>query len=132
MRSLRIGSRPFQSASARHRRCSMSREAGEAVLAPAVGPRAGMVVRQVLPRRAVRAVVLAHGPPLALAEVRAPVVPVARLAQPVLEAAEALDPLALDAHSRSRRRRSRRLRSRLSSSAYAHAVGLVPSAILRG
>ncbi len=75
------------------------REAGEAVLAPAVGPRASLVVRQVLPRRAVLAVVLPHSPPLPLREVRAPVVPVARLAQPVLEAAEALDPLALDAHA---------------------------------
>ena len=91
------------------------REPGEAVLAPAVGPRAGVVVRQVLPRRAVLAVVLPHRPPLPLREVRAPVVPVARLAQAVLEASEALDPLTLDAHSRSRRRRSRRLRSLMSS-----------------
>src|SRR5262249_16706789 len=50
-------------------------EAGQAVLAPAVGARARMVVREVLPCRAARAVVLAHGSPLPLAHVRAPQVP---------------------------------------------------------
>ncbi len=72
-------------------------EAGEPVLAPPVRPRAGMVVREVLPRGAVGAVVLAHRPPLALADVGAPQIPVARLPQTVLEPAEALDPPALRA-----------------------------------
>ena len=73
-------------------------EAGEPVLAPAVRARPRVVVRQVLPRGAARAVVLAHRAPLALADVRAPEVPVARLAQAVLEPAEALHAFALDAH----------------------------------
>ena len=74
------------------------REAGQAVLAPAVGARAGVVVGQVVPGGAARAVVLADGPPLALAQVRPPEVPVAGLAQPVLELPERLDALALGAH----------------------------------
>ena len=73
-------------------------EAGQAVLAPAVGPRAGVVVREVVPRLAVGAVVLADRAPLPLAQVRAPQVPVAGLQQAVLELAERLDPLALLAH----------------------------------
>ena len=73
-------------------------EAGQAVLPPPVRPRAGMIVRQVLPRGASGAVVLAHRPPLAFREVRAPVVPVAGLPQPVLQPAEALDPFAFHAH----------------------------------
>ena len=77
------------------------REAGEPVLAPAVGARAGMIVRQVLPRGAVRAVVLADRAPLPLAEIRAPVVPVAGLAQAVLEPAEALDAFAFHARHHS-------------------------------
>src|SRR5262249_17373220 len=59
------------------------REPGEAVLAPAVRARAGVVVRQVLPGRPALAVVLADGTPLALAQVGAPVVPVAGRAQAV-------------------------------------------------
>ena len=50
-------------------------DAGDAVFAPAVGARARVVVREILPRRAVRAVILAHGSPLALAEVRSPALP---------------------------------------------------------
>ena len=76
-------------------------EPGEPVLAPPVCARAGVVVREILPRRPVRAVVLAHGAPLPLAHIRAPEVPVARLAQPVLELPEALDPRALRARHRS-------------------------------
>ena len=50
-------------------------DAREPVLAPAVGARAGVVVREVAPRVAVGAVVLAHRAPGALAEVRPPVPP---------------------------------------------------------
>ena len=51
-----------------------------------------MVVGEVGPRLAVGAVVLADRAPLALAQVRTPQVPVAGLAQPVLELAEARRP----------------------------------------
>ena len=50
-------------------------DAGDAVLAPAVGAGAGVVVREVVPGIAVRAVVLAHRAPLPLAEIRAPEAP---------------------------------------------------------
>src|SRR5262249_12548776 len=43
--------------------------------APAVGARSRLVVREVVPRGAVRAVVLANGAPLAFAEVRTPLAP---------------------------------------------------------
>src|SRR5262249_17399391 len=48
----------------------------ESVLTPAVGAAAGVVVRKVVPRRARRGVVLAHGAPLPLGEVRTPALPV--------------------------------------------------------
>ena len=67
-------------------------EAGHPVLAPAVGPRAGVVVGEVRPRITVGAVVLAHRAPLALADVGAPLVPLAGLAEAVLHLAELLDP----------------------------------------
>ena len=79
------------------------REAGQTVLAPAIGARAGVVVRQVVPGGAAGAVVLAHGAPLPLAQVGAPQVPVTRLPQTVLEPAEGLDPVALGAHGDGRR-----------------------------
>ena len=47
----------------------------DAVLAPAVGARPRLVVREVAPRVPAGAVVLAHRPPLALAQVRAPGLP---------------------------------------------------------
>src|SRR5205823_5368846 len=50
-------------------------DAGQPVLAPAVGARAGVVVREVLPGGAASAVVLAHGAPGPLADVRAPPAP---------------------------------------------------------
>ena len=50
-------------------------DAREAVLVPAVGARTGVVVREVAPRVAVGAVVLAHGSPAALAQVRPPAPP---------------------------------------------------------
>src|SRR5687767_10479295 len=51
-------------------------EPADAVLTPAVRAAAGVVVREVIPRRAVRAVVLAHGSPLPLAQVGPPSAPV--------------------------------------------------------
>ena len=63
-------------------------EAGDAVLAPAVGPRAGVVVGKAVPGIAVRAVVLPDGAPLALAEIRSPFPPgdavLSRLAEALL------------------------------------------------
>src|SRR5262249_7189068 len=50
-------------------------DAGDAVLAPAVGAAAGVVMGEVPPGVAVGAVVLAHGAPLPLAQVRAPFLP---------------------------------------------------------
>ena len=52
-------------------------DAGDAVLAPAIGLAAGQVVRQVVPGVAVGAVVLADGGPGALADVRPPAAPAA-------------------------------------------------------
>ena len=74
-------------------------EAGKSVLAPAVRARPGVVVWQVLPGRTARAVVLADGAPLPFTDVRAPQVPVARLAKPVLETTEGRDALALGVQS---------------------------------
>src|SRR5581483_6075366 len=51
---------------------------GDPVLVPAIGARARVVVRQVLPRGAVRAVVFAHRAPGAVADVWAPPAPVLR------------------------------------------------------
>src|SRR5207302_7164799 len=48
---------------------------GQPVLSPAVGARAGMVVWEIVPRRAVVTVILAHRPPLPLAEVGPPLLP---------------------------------------------------------
>src|SRR5262249_46142996 len=50
-------------------------DAGQAVLPPAVGPAARVVVREVRPGAAVRAVVLAHRAPLPFAQVRPPAAP---------------------------------------------------------
>jgi hypothetical protein len=50
-------------------------DAGEAVLAPAIRARAGLVVAEVVPGVSVLAVVFAHGPPLPLAQVGAPLLP---------------------------------------------------------
>ncbi len=52
-------------------------EAGQAVLAPAEGPAPGVVVRERIPGRAVRAVVLADGPPRPLRHVGPPAAPAA-------------------------------------------------------
>src|SRR3954464_12771123 len=47
----------------------------EAVLAPSIRARTRLVVREVTPRVPAAAVVLAHRPPLALAEIRPPLLP---------------------------------------------------------
>ena len=73
-------------------------EAGQPVLAPPVGPGPGVIVREVVPRRAVDAVVLANGPPLALRQVRAPQVPVAGLPEALLQRPETLNALSLRVH----------------------------------
>ena len=50
-------------------------KSGQPVLAPAIGPGPGLVVRQVIPRLAVGAVILADRAPLPLTDVGAPPVP---------------------------------------------------------
>ena len=72
-------------------------DAGHAVLAPAVGAGPGMVVREVVPRRPVGAVVLPDCAPRAFGEVGTPVVPGGRLPQPVLGVAEGIHSLAFGA-----------------------------------
>ena len=74
-RSFRIGSLPVPE---RQRETQPLLEVGEArepVLAPVVRARSRLVVGEVLPRVAVRAVVLADGAPLPLAEIRPPLPP---------------------------------------------------------
>src|SRR5262249_45113041 len=78
-------------------------EAGQAVLAPAVGARARMVVREVLPRRAARAVVLSQRAELPLGDVRSRQLSAAGRIQAVIEPAEGLDPLPFRDHRRDRR-----------------------------
>src|ERR1035438_6029581 len=51
-------------------------DAEQPVLAPTIGAAAGMVVREVIPDRAVRRIILPHGGPLALGEIRAPAFPI--------------------------------------------------------
>ena len=50
-------------------------EAGQAILTPAVGARAGLVMGEIIPGVTAFAVILAHGSPLALAEVGPPLFP---------------------------------------------------------
>ena len=54
-------------------------DAGQTILVPSVGPRAGMIVREVVPRVAIGAIVLADRAPCALGNKRSPPVPVALL-----------------------------------------------------
>ena len=51
------------------------RESRDAVLAPAIGAAARVIVREVFPGGAARAVILADGAPLAFAQIRTPVLP---------------------------------------------------------
>ena len=74
-------------------------KAGQAVLAPSIRARAGVIVREIVPRLPVSAVILTHGTPLAFADIRSPQIPVTSLAQAVLEPAEAVDALPLVAHA---------------------------------
>ena len=76
-------------------------EPGQAVLPPPVGPGPRVIVRQVVPRVAVGAVVLPDRAPLPLADVRPPPVPVPGLQQPVLQPAEPGDPLTFRTHHHS-------------------------------
>src|SRR5262249_43169642 len=69
-------------------------DARQSILAPAVGPGASLVVAEVVPGVPVVAVLLAHGAPLALAEVGTPLLPV-HPARPVL-----LEPGLLRVHPR--------------------------------
>ena len=64
------------------------REAGQAVLPPAVGTRPGVVVGKIVPGLAVGAVVLTNGAPLALAHVRPPPIPIARRPEAIFQMAE--------------------------------------------
>ena len=73
-------------------------EPGQAILAPPVSARPGVIMRQVIPRLAIRAVVLAHRPPLSLADIRPPPVPLPGLAQPVLHPPEPSHPIPFSAH----------------------------------
>ena len=75
-------------------------EPGQPVLPPPVGPGPGLIVRQVIPRVAVGAVVLPDRAPLPLADVRPPPVPLPGLQQPVLQPAESGHPVTLGAHRR--------------------------------
>jgi hypothetical protein len=52
------------------------RDAADPVLPPAVGPRPGVIVGEVVPGRSVGAVVLAHRAPLSRGEIGAPAAPV--------------------------------------------------------
>ena len=51
-------------------------DAGQTVFAPTIGARTGMIVGEEIPGVTVFAVVLAHGAPLSLTEVRSPLLPV--------------------------------------------------------
>src|SRR5262249_16050496 len=50
-------------------------DASQAILTPAIGPRARLIVGEVIPGITVFTVVLAHRAPLALAQVRSPLLP---------------------------------------------------------
>src|SRR6266700_6378146 len=47
----------------------------DAILAPAIGPAARVIVREIRPRVAIGAVILAHRPPLAIADIGPPAPP---------------------------------------------------------
>ncbi len=81
-------------------------DAREPLLVPAVRARGRVVVREEVPGVPVRAVVLPHGAPGALGEVRAPRVPGAGVGQRPLGVADGRHPLALGAHVRGRRGRA--------------------------
>ena len=75
-------------------------EPGQAVLTPPVSLRPRMIMRQVIPRVAVRTVILPHRAPLALAYVRPPPVPFAGLPQSVFQPPEPSYPIPFSTHCR--------------------------------
>ena len=84
-------------------------EAGHSVLVPAVRARASVVVRERRPRIAALRVVLAHGAPRPLAQIRPPLVPRVRGEQIVLGAARRLgEACVLRGHASPRGARSKR------------------------
>ena len=72
--------------------------AQQAVLAPAVGPAAGVVVREVAPGFAKLGVILAHGAPLPLGKIRAKALPVSLALSGLLEPSDFFVELRLDCH----------------------------------
>src|SRR5262249_18997324 len=82
----------------------MVRESREAVFVPAVDPRPRVIVREVVPRCAIAAVIRAHRAPGALAEIRAPALPGHVLVTRVFE------PLLLGGHTFNNTRRGRGFR----------------------
>src|SRR6516165_5247829 len=62
------------------------REPRDAILTPAVSTAARLIVREVVPRVAVGAVILTHRSPLAFGEIRAPGLPAFALGKPRLQA----------------------------------------------
>ncbi len=76
-------------------------EPGQAVLPPPVRPGPRVIVRQIIPRIAVSAVILPDRPPLPLAHIRSPPVPLPALAQPVLQPASLFHALTFRAHHHS-------------------------------
>jgi hypothetical protein len=51
-------------------------DAADAILPPAIRLRAGMLMREIVPRGAIRTIVLAHRPPSPLAEIGTPPLPI--------------------------------------------------------
>ena len=76
-------------------------EPGQPVLPPPVSPGPRMIMRQVIPRVPVRAVVLPDRPPLPLADIRPPPVPLPALPQPILQPPEPVHPLTFRTHHHS-------------------------------
>src|SRR5438105_14329049 len=72
-------------------------KASDSVLAPALGPAARMIVREIFPGRAVFAVILAHRSPLPLAEIRPPAPPM--LAMPYFLEAQCFGAAKCPAHT---------------------------------
>src|SRR5262249_13692682 len=58
----------------------------DAILAPAVGAAAGLIVGEIIPGRAARAIILAHRAPLPLAEIRTPASPILHALPALLDA----------------------------------------------
>src|SRR5213080_3895359 len=61
-------------------------KAGDAILAPAIGASARLVVGEIIPGGAARAIILAHRAPLPLTEIRAPAAPILHALTALLDA----------------------------------------------